>query len=113
MTRSGKLAVITALMLVCGSPAATAQTYGATGPARADTTDPNSAPMRGWRQPGFTSELQAYARGPRSYRSSRAAARARAAKPDPVLAANQSTALLMRDAINPWAATSSAPAKRR
>jgi hypothetical protein len=124
MAKRERLALITALMLVCGAPAATAQSYGATGPARADTTDPNSAPTRA-RQAGFTSGSQAYARGDR--RTSRGAAR-RAAAPRPqpfaqpapqmdkkAMEAQRNTALLMAHAMNPWAASQPAagtPARR-
>jgi hypothetical protein len=103
MTRKEKLTLITALMLVCGSAAATAQSFGPTGPGRANFPDP------GWRQPGFIADSN-YARGKRSHRVARVAARPRAgqvaAKPDPALAAQRNTALLMRDAMNPWGATS-------
>jgi hypothetical protein len=113
MMRTKKLALVTTLTLVCGPPTAMAQSYGATGPARADTRDPNSAPMRSLGEQFFTSESRVYARGQRGHRGPRATARTSAAKPDPALAAQRNTALLMRDAMNPWGTTSSPPAKRR
>ena len=106
MTRNEKLILITALMMVCGSAAATAQSYGQAGPGRANITDP------GWRQPGFIADSN-YARGTRSHRVARVAARPRtASKPDPALAAQRNTALLLAHAMNPWGATSSSPAGR-
>jgi hypothetical protein len=109
MTRKEKFTLITALLWVCGSAAATAQSYGPTGPGRANIPDP------GWRQPGFIADSN-YARGKRSHRVTRVAARPQAgqaaAKPDPAFAAQRNTALLMRDAMNTWGATSSTPAGR-
>jgi hypothetical protein len=117
--KEGRLALITTLMLVCGAPTATAQSYGATGPARADTTDPNSCADTCAAR-GVTSGSQAYARG--DYRMSRAAPR-RAAAPQPqpfaqpapqidqkAMEAQRNTALLLAHAMNPWAATASQPA---
>jgi hypothetical protein len=119
MTGNGILVPIAVLMISFGVPAATAQSYGAMGPARADTRDPNSAPTGGWRQSRFASESDIYARGKRPYRMSRtpvrhrSVARAPAAKPDPAIEAQRNTALFLRDAFNPWMATSSKPARRR
>jgi hypothetical protein len=107
MTRTDKLALITALMLVCGPAAATAQSVGATGPARADTTDPNSAPARSARQSGITSQSEIYARGkPRQARvAARRAAPAKAPAPDKAVEAQANTARLMAHAMAPWLAS--------
>lgn len=111
MTQKGKLVLITALMLVCGSPAAIAQSYGATGPARADTTDPNSAPTRNMRQSAITSESRIYARGQPTARPAarRAGAAQAAAQPDGALQAQRNTAMLMGHAMAPWTAGTPAP----
>ena len=120
MMREATLALTAALVLVCGGAAANAQSYGNTGPARADTTDPNSAPASSWREPGSGAELNAFARGDRRYRTSRSTSRARqvssrpaAAKPDPAIAAQRDTALFMRDAMMPGAAASATPEKKK
>jgi hypothetical protein len=115
MTRTDKLALITALMLVCGSAAATAQSVGATGPARADTTDPNSAPARGFRQSGITSQSEIYARGkPRKARvAARRAGPAKAPAPDKAVEAQTNTARLMAHAIAPWTASPPAAAGKK
>jgi hypothetical protein len=120
MIREGTLALTAALVLACGAAAANAQSYGNTGPARADTTDPNSAPVGASRERRSESELNAFARGNRRYRTSRKAVRARPvasrpaeAKPDPAIAAQRNTALFLRDAMMPWAAASATPEKKK
>jgi hypothetical protein len=103
MTRKDRLALITALMLVCGPAAATAQSAGATGPARADTSDP----ARSARQSGITSQSEIYARGkPRQARvAARRAAPAKAPAPDKAVEAQANTARLMAHAMAPWMAS--------
>jgi hypothetical protein len=98
MTKREQLALITALMLVCGSPAAIAQSAGATGPGRGDTTI---------RQSGITAQSEIYARGkPRKARvAARTAGPAQPAAPQPdkkAMEAQRNTALLMAHAMAPW-----------
>jgi hypothetical protein len=117
MMQRKTFALVAALMLACGGSAALAQSIGNTGPARADTTDPNSAPGRGMTHRGFDTRADVYARGKRSARVSHRAVRHRvarapaAAKPDPAIEAQRNTALLLSDAMHPWAPTATTAAK--
>lgn len=113
MTRKIALPLFAAMMLMaCGSGAATAQSFGNTDPAFANTTDPNSAPTMGRRRlraeayPAYRRD-EVYARGTRHHR--RYVQREPAATPDPALQSQRDTARFMRDAISPYSTTATRP----
>lgn len=116
MTKKIALPLLTAMMMVCGGSAAIGQSYGNTDPAFADTTDPNSVPTGIWRRPGWQAQRYqpAYTRDQTFYRSPRSQRRSSrtAAEADPAFRAQRESAAFFGDAMNPYGATSSPPARR-